>query len=149
MIDAVRLRTARSVDVPLLASMNQDLIAAEGGPSHLTLGELGVRMRAFLEHGYEAYLVEVNEDLAGYVLFRRDVDHLAVRQFYVASRRRRSGVGRSAVEWLRGHVWGETRVTLQVRQGNEAAERFWRALDFEATTLGLEWSPPSAGGSVR
>jgi GNAT superfamily N-acetyltransferase len=149
MIDAVRLRVARPVDVPILASMNQELIRAEGGPAHLTAGELTRRMAAFLEHGYEAYLVEVGEDLAGYALFRRDVDHVWVRQFYVASRRRRSGVGRSAVEWLREHAWGGARVSLQVRTGNDMARGFWRALGFVATADNLEWSPSSVAGSVR
>jgi ribosomal protein S18 acetylase RimI-like enzyme len=148
-IDAVRLRPARRVDVPILASMNQELIRAEGGPAHLTLGELTRRMGSFLEHGYEAYLVEVAEDLAGYALFRRDVDHVALRQFYVASRRRRSGVGRSAVEWLREHAWLGARVVLQVRTGNEAALGFWRALGFEGTAVNLEWSPASVGSTVR
>jgi ribosomal protein S18 acetylase RimI-like enzyme len=148
-IDAVRLRLARNVDVPILASMNQELIRAEGGPAHMTLGELTTRMRAFLEHGYEAHLVEVGEDLAGYALYRRDVDHVALRQFYVASRRRRSGVGRSAVAWLRDHAWQGARVVLQVRTGNEAALAFWQALGFEGTAVNLEWSPPSLGSTVR
>ena len=149
MIDAVRLKLARSVDVPILASMNQELIRAEGGPAHLTLGELTRRMSGFLDYGYEAHLIEVSEDLAGYALYRRDVDHVSVRQFYVASRRRRSGVGRMAVEWLREHAWQDTRVVLQVRTGNDAALGFWRALGFEGTAVNLEWSPPAVGSTVR
>jgi predicted acetyltransferase len=147
-IDAVRLTPARSVDVPILAAMNKDLIAAEGGPD-LGFSALAQRMASFLECGYQAYLIATGEDMVGYALFRRDVDHVWLRQFYVASRRRRSGVGRSAFEWLRANVWGETRVILQVRTGNDPAMRFWRALDFEQTATTLEWSAARLGTAVR
>jgi ribosomal protein S18 acetylase RimI-like enzyme len=148
-IDAVRIRPARDIDVPILASMNQDLIRAEGGPAHLSIGALTQRMGAFLANGYEAHLFEVGDDLIGYTLFRPDVDHVYLRQFYVASRRRRSGIGRAAVAWLRENLWGDRRLALQVRLGNEAGIAFWRALGFAETAVNLEWSPASGGATVR
>jgi ribosomal protein S18 acetylase RimI-like enzyme len=149
-IDAVRIRPARSVDVPILASMNHDLIRAEGGPAHLSLGQLTTRMAAFLEHGYAAYLVESGEDLVGYVLFRRDVDHVQLRQFYVTPRKRGAGVGRRVFAWLTEKVWSGERVILQVRSGNEPALRFWRALGFVDGATAMEWSPAlQAAGHVR
>jgi len=148
-IDAVRVRPARKVDVPILASMNEELIRAEGGPAHLSRGQLNARMGAFLDHGYEAYLVESGDDLIGYVLFRRDVDHVFVRQFYVAPGQRRAGVGRRVFAWMTDKVWPGERVVLQVRTGREPIVQFWESLGFEQSFTALEWSPEHDEGQVR
>jgi ribosomal protein S18 acetylase RimI-like enzyme len=147
--DAIRLRPARSIDVPILASMNRELIAAEGGPSHLGLGQLTARMASFLERGYEAYLVISGEDQVGYVLFRRDVDHVFIRQFYVASERRRAGVGRCIFGLLSDDVFPGERVVLQVRPGNERGLRFWEGLGFTQSGTALEWSEAGVAAQVR
>jgi len=149
MIDAVRVRPARKVDVPILASMNEELIRAEGGPATLSPGQLSARMNAFLEHGYEAHLVESGDDLIGYVLFRRDVDHVFVRQFYVAPGQRRAGVGRRVFAWMTEKVWPGERVLLQVRTGREQVTQFWESLGFERSFTAFEWSPQHDEGQVR
>ncbi len=148
-IDAVSIRPARKVDVPILASMNQDLVLAEGGSASLSAGALSTRMAAFLEQGYEAYLVESGDDLIGYVLFRRDVDHVFVRQFYIASGQRRSGIGRRVVAWMMEKVWPGERLVLQVRTGSEAVQRFWESFGFVVSYTAMEWSPPSEEAQVR
>ncbi len=148
-IDAIRVRPASKVDVPILAAMNRELITAEGGPSMLSAGQLTSRMAAFLEHGYEAHLVESGDDLIGYVLVRRDVDHVFVRQFYVAPGQRRGGVGRRVFAWLTEKVFPGQRVVLQVRTGNEPVVRFWESLGFEVSFTALEWSPQPDEAQVR
>jgi ribosomal protein S18 acetylase RimI-like enzyme len=148
-IDAISVRPARKVDVPILASMNEELIRSEGGPATLSPGQLSSRMAAFLDHGYEAHLVESGDDLIGYVLCRRDVDHVFIRQFYVAAGQRRSGVGRRVLAWMTEKVWPGERLVLQVRTGNDPSLRFWESFGFEVSYTGLEWSPASDEGQVR
>jgi ribosomal protein S18 acetylase RimI-like enzyme len=147
--DAIRIRPARTIDVPILASMNHDLILAEGGPSHLSRGQLTTRMASFLEHGHEAHLVVSGEDQIGYVLFRRDVDHVFIRQFYVASERRRAGIGRYVFRWLSDEVFPGERVVLHVRPGNERGLRFWTGLGFATSGTALEWSRQPGSAQVR
>ncbi len=148
-IDAVRVRPASKVDVPILAAMNRELIATEGGPASLTSGQLVTRMGAFLASGYEAHMIESGDDLIGYLLFRRDVDHVFVRQFYVAAGQRRAGVGRYAFRWLTEKLCPGERVVLQVRTGSEQVLRFWEALGFEVSFTALEWSPAPDDAQVR
>ena len=149
MIDVVHVRPARKVDVPILASMNEELIRAEWGPATLSIGQLTARMTTFLERGYEAHIIESGDDMIGYVLFRRDVDHVFVRHFYVSPGQRRSGVGRRAFEWMSEKVWSGERVVLQVRSGHDQALRFWEALGFRERFVALEWSPAFDDGQVR
>lgn len=149
MIDVVHVRPARKVDVPILASMNEDLIRAEWAPVSLSIGQITTRMHTFLERGYEAYMIESGDDMIGYVLFRRDVDHVFVRHFYVAPGQRRAGVGRRVFAWMNEKVWAGERVVLQVRAGNDQALRFWEALGFQERYIALDWSPDADGGPVR
>ena len=148
-IDAVRVRPARKVDVPILASMNEDLLRAEGGPATLSPGQLSTRMAAFLDNGYEAYLVESGDDLIGYVLFRRDVDHVFIRQFFVAPGQRRAGVGRRVMAWMIEKVWPGERLVLQVRTDSEPVRRFWESLGFGVSYTAMEWSPEREERQVR
>lgn len=129
--------------------MNEELIRAEGGPATLGVGQLTSRMAAFLDHGYEAHVVESGEDMIGYVLFRRDVDHVFVRHFYIAPGQRRAGVGRRVFEWMQQKVWSGERVVLQVRSGREPVLGFWEALGFVERYVALEWSPEVDEGQVR
>ncbi len=142
MIDAISVRPARKVDVPILASMNEELLRSEGGPSTLSTGALASRMTAFLDHGYEAHLVELGEDLIGYVLFRRDVDHVFIRQFYVASGQKPE-IERRVVNWMMEKVWPGERLVLRVRSASEPLRRFWQSFGFEPSYSALEWSPPT------
>jgi hypothetical protein len=141
-IDAISVRPARKADVPILASMHEELLRAEGGSPTLGADLLASRMAAYLEHGYEAHLVELGEDLIGYVLFRRDVDHVFIRHFHVALGQKPEIV-RRVVAWMMEKVWAGERLVLRVRSGSEPGQRFWESCGFEASYTALEWSPPT------
>jgi GNAT superfamily N-acetyltransferase len=86
--------------------------------------------------------------LIGYALFRHDAEHLYLRQFFVVPERRRHGVGRAAIDWLRRHAWrDERRLRLDVLVGNAAALAFWRAVGFQdyCLTLEMELHPDETG----
>jgi predicted acetyltransferase len=125
-------RDAAVGDAPVLAEMNRRLIEDEGHRNRMTLRELLDRMQAWLSSGeYEATLFEHDGRPVGYALFRREADHVYVRQFYVDREYRRRDVGRTAVKWLCANRWrGIPRVRLDVLVGNVAGSGFWKAVGF-------------------
>jgi ribosomal protein S18 acetylase RimI-like enzyme len=125
-------RDASPSDAPVLAEMNRRLIKDEGHRNRMTPAELHNRMQGWLSSGeYDAAIFEQDGAPAGYALFRREPDHVYVRQFYVDPEHRRRGVGQAAVEWLCANRWrGAPRVRLDVLVGNAAGRGFWKAVGF-------------------
>ena len=121
-------RPATPADAPTLAEMNGQLIRDEGHRNPMTVPQLADRMARWLAGPYDAVLFEDAGWAVGYALFRREPEHIYLRQFFVARDRRRQGIGRAALAWLREHVWGErARVRVEVLVGNAVGLAFWRA----------------------
>lgn len=140
----MRFRPATEHDAPLLAPLNKQLIEDEGHRNPTTVADLEERMRTWLAGGgYEAVIFDgerVGEELLGYALYRREPDHVYLRQFFVCREHRRRGVGRAAMRWLVEHPWaGVPRVRLDVLVGNEAAIAFYRATGFADYCLTMEF----------
>jgi GNAT superfamily N-acetyltransferase len=132
-------RRATVADAPLLASMNGQLIRDEGCRNRMTAPELEARMTGWLGGGdYEAVLFEEAGTALGYALFRREPEHVYLRQFFVRPDCRRRGVGRSAIGWLGRNAWHGSRVRIDVLVGNVAGLAFWRAVGFADYCLTLE-----------
>ena len=131
-------RSATVNDAPALAAMNWQLIRDEGHRNSMTVAELAVRMAGWLRGEYEAVLFEDSGQSAGYALYRRDPDHVYLRQFFVHQEFRRRGLGREAMAWLQQHRWGGRRVRVEVLVGNTAGIEFWRAIGFLEYCLTLE-----------
>jgi GNAT superfamily N-acetyltransferase len=135
----MQYRLANSDDAGLLAELNYALIHDEGHRNRMSIAELTSRMAEWLAGEYQAVVFEADGRPVGYALFRRDPEHIYLRQFFVAPEWRRRGVGRSAMEWLRQHAWGEgRRVRVDVLVGNSEGIAFWRAVGFEDYCLTLE-----------
>ncbi len=134
------VRKATSTDVSLLARLNQQLIVDEGHRNPMTLAELEQRMAGWIgDEGYEAVLLEPDRKTVGYALFRREPEHIYLRQFFVCRDFRRQGFGRQAIDWLLRHAWNDAlRVRLDVWIGNEEAISFWRAVGFRDYCLTME-----------
>jgi hypothetical protein len=81
----MRYRLAEECDVPLLAQMNKQLIRDEGHRNDMTLTALARRMKAWLEGGYQAVVIEPDSLPVGYALFRFEQDHVYLRQFFVSA----------------------------------------------------------------
>src|SRR5262245_29279755 len=105
-------RPATAADAPALAAMNWQLIRAGGHRNPMTVAELTARMAGWLGGEYEAVLFEEGGQPAGYALYRRDPEHVYLRQFFVCPESRRRGVGRAAIGWLWRHRWGGGRVRV-------------------------------------
>ena len=130
---------ATTADAPLLARMNHRLIRDEGHRNAMSLAELQTRIEGWLGGEYQAVLFADETGPAGYALFRRDDDHIYLRQFFVEPDRRRQGIGRSAITWLIENAWNQTpRIRLEVLVGNSTALGFWRALGFVDYCVTLE-----------
>jgi predicted acetyltransferase len=132
-----RLATKR--DCRLLAELNHQLIIDEGHPNQMTVPELEDRLRNWLEEAYEAALFEVGGQVAAYALYRTQAGEIYLRHFFVVRHRRRQGIGRQAMELLRGDIWPKgQRLTVSVLTHNEAGLKFWRAMGYRDYCLTME-----------
>ena len=132
-------RTATPTDAPLLASLNKQLIDDEGHRNPMSVEQLTERMRGWLEGDYRAAIFAVADDVVGYVLYRLENDHVYIRQFFIVRNRRRQGLGRAAMDWLRSQEWARTtRLRLDVLVGNQAGVAFWHSLGFSDYCLTME-----------
>lgn len=134
-------RTATPRDADVLARMNAQLIRDEGHRNPMSASELETRMRGWLESEYEAVLFEQEDEPVGYALYRKESDHIYLRQLFVVPGRRRSGIGRQAIVWLRENRWASAAcVRLDVLVGNETGRAFWRAVGFDDYCVTMEWN---------
>jgi GNAT superfamily N-acetyltransferase len=142
----MNFRFAAGTDAPLLATMNYSLIRDLGLPNYLTVGALEQRMENWLAGDYQAVLFEGEAGPAGYALFRSEPEYVYLRQFFVVREVRRHGIGRSALDWLKGNVWsGCERIRIDVLPENRAAIAFWHSVGFSDLTITMEATLPPAG----
>jgi predicted acetyltransferase len=138
-----RLATKR--DCRLLAELNHQLIIDEGHRNQMTVPELEGRMRDWLAEEYVAVLFEVENEVAAYALYRNQAGEIYLRHFFVVRHRRRQGIGRQAMELLRGRIWPQAqRLTVSVLTHNEAGLKFWRAMGYRDYCLTMEFPGPSS-----
>ncbi len=127
----VACRFGTQADVPLLAEMNERLIRDEGHRSGLTRESLGPRMSRWLGSDYTAVIFSIDDQPAGYALWRSEPEYIFLRQFYVEPEFRRMGVGESGARWLINNAWADSeRIRLDVLVGNSTAYKFWRSIGF-------------------
>jgi predicted acetyltransferase len=132
-------RRATLADAPYLAELNWQLIRDEGHRNPMTPAELRQRMRGWLEDEYEAVLFKMGQEVVAYALYRREDDHIYLRQFFVHRHYRRQGLGRRAIELLKSEIWPATRpIRVEVLVANQPAREFWQAVGFAAYSLVLE-----------
>lgn len=140
----ISFRIATIDDADEIAGMNQQLIRDEGHRNAMSIQELTDRMRDWLRGEYEAIMMVVGLNPIGYVLFRRERDHIYLRQFFVVPEQRRKGIGRSAIIWMRENAWADAaRIRLDVLVGNTSGLAFWRAIGFSDYCITLEAEQPS------
>jgi GNAT superfamily N-acetyltransferase len=139
----VEFRFAKVEDAETLGALNALLIRDEGHRNSMTVPQFVERMTEWLRSEYEAAVVEECGAIVGYALFRRDADHVYLRQIFVQTENRRRGIGRSLIQWLVRNAWQDApRVRIDVLVGNEAGLHFWRAIGFAEYCLTLEMELP-------
>jgi predicted acetyltransferase len=99
-------------------------------------------MGGWLQKEYQAFLFIADAVPVGYALFRKEKDHIYLRQFFIDRPYRRKGFGRKAMKLLFTRGWsGKRRVLLEVLIHNDVAIRFWRSVGFKDYSLTLEKGP--------
>ncbi len=137
MSDCFTLRLAQAGDAHAIAVMSRDHIESGLGwkydAARITR-EIQARERCLLVATESA---GARDPIRGFALmeFGDERAHLALLAVQPAHRRR--GIGRSLVEWLiqSALTAGISSVHLELRSGNQAAKRFYRAMDFSETVL--------------
>jgi len=139
---AMTFRFASAADCPRLAEWNHQLIRDEGHRNPMTVAQLEVRMRGWLKAEYRAVIFEENGGWLAYILYREEAKEIYLRQLFVRRDRRRTGIGRKAVEIIREKIWPkDKRLTLEVLVANGPALAFWRAMGYADYSLMLEIMP--------
>ncbi|MHB1342641.1 MAG: GNAT family N-acetyltransferase [Coriobacteriia bacterium] len=142
----MEFRFASVDDAPTLGRLNLDLIRAEGHRNPMTVAELEDRMHGWLEGEYEAAMCESDGALIGYALYRRESDHVYLRQLFVREEDRRRGIATALLQWLWSNAWPDVeRCRVEVLVGNSAGLAFWRAVGFSDYCVTLEVSSPQGG----
>jgi predicted acetyltransferase len=122
----MNFRCATLDDCALLAELNHPLIRDEGHRNKLTVPELKERMRGWLAAEFAALIFEKDGTVVAYALYREQPEEIYLRQLFVTRNRRRMGLGRGAVEILRGRIWpANKRLTVEVLVQNAPAIAFW------------------------
>ena len=139
-------RRATLNDCALLAELNHQLIRDEGHRNKMTVPELGQRMLDWLQSEYSAIVFEDGNETVAYALYREQAEEIYLRQLFVVRNRRRQGIGRQAMEILRGEIWPKQKhLTVEVLVKNTAAVQFWRAVGYQDYSLTLEILPVASG----
>jgi GNAT superfamily N-acetyltransferase len=146
---AIHFRLATPADADILGHLNAQLIQDEGHRNAMSVSELVERMRGWLAGEYEAVIAEECGVVVGYALFRREPDHVYLRQLFVQRDTRRRGMGRRIVQWLIGNVGRDAaRVRIEVLVGNEAARSFWKAIGFHEYCVTMELELPKRASDL-
>ena len=142
----MHFRFAKPEDAELLATLNAQLIRDEGHRNPMSVTELAERMLGWLRGGeYEAVLFEDAARITGYALFRREAEHVYLRQLLVRPEFRRRGIGREAISWLWHNAWQSApRLRIDVLVGNGDGQAFWRSVGFREYCLTMEMESPHA-----
>jgi GNAT superfamily N-acetyltransferase len=145
-METVRFRNAGAEDAGVLAPLNAQLIRDEGHRNSMTTSQLAERMAHWLRSEYRAVIFENSESVVGYALYRRDPEHIYLRQLFVKPEHRRRGIARSALNWLWRNSWAEApRLRIDVLVGNTGAAAFWRSVGFNDYCITMEMERPIDG----
>lgn len=145
------LRLAKRDDARLLAEMNQQLIEDEGSRNNMSLDELTTRMERWLDDGRQAVIVYREDEVVGYMLYYQHAeeyfpysDSIYVRQFFIARRYRRRGIGQEAFERIAAEFFPDDRsIMLDVLENNPEAKAFWLKLGFDVYNVTLRRATPT------
>ena len=122
------LRLARPAEATAIAGLSRDLIEY-GLPWRWTPMRVAASIRAA---EVNVLVARIHGKIAGFAIMRYGEDDAHLDLLAVAPPYRRSGVGRQLLEWLEkcAIVAGIISVALEVRVGNEGAQRFYERLGY-------------------
>ncbi|WP_173275202.1 N-acetyltransferase [Paenibacillus sp. NEAU-GSW1] len=125
----IQIEVCSKGDAELLAGLNKQLIEDEQHDNSMNIGQLKLRMEAFLESEYKAYLFKESSEIKGYALVNHSRDPLYIRQFFICRDSRGQGYGKLAFSRLMERL-GTSKADIEVLSGNERGCAFWKSLGF-------------------
>jgi ribosomal protein S18 acetylase RimI-like enzyme len=136
----MKFRKPTSADLPLLSLWNHHLIRDERHRNRMAPSQLKRRMAGWLKkRQYSGLIFEVGPAPVGYVLYRKEKDHIYLRQFFIDRKYRRKGLGQEAMKHLLRKIWPKDfQIRLDVLVDNRRARAFWHSLGFRDYCLGME-----------
>ena len=134
----VEFKKAGIEDVKILGIMNKRLIEDEGHSNPMNTDELTERMRNFISNEYTAYLIVIENGIAGYCLFRDDKEYIYIRQLYVEENKRKMGLGKACIQWLKSNLWINRKIRMDVLNKNKNGIEFWRKIGFQNYAITME-----------
>jgi len=147
------LRTVTDSDIEMLAKMNRQLIEDEGHRNPMTIPELEVRMRGWLQSGWNADLFvradpRAGDTVIGYALYQHRKDEffperriVYLRQFLIEREHRSQGLGRTALQQLFAtRFLSPCTVVVDVLTANVRGLSFWQTVGFQPYQMTLHAS---------
>ena len=132
------LRPAVAADAEAIGAMAAQLREDQGSEIQLPLRDLVGRAREQFAAGWEAVLFDVSGATVGYAFWENQPDGVFLHAFFTVRERRRTGLGRAAIEALWAGPWSGRRVRLTVLMQNPRGQAFWRALGFSDHSIQME-----------
>ncbi len=129
--DSVRLRLARQGDAEIIAGLSRDLIETGLGwswsPERVS--------RSLAEKNTVTLIAAERGRVVAFAIAFFGEEHVHLSLLAVRPSHQRQGIGRRMMEWLlkSARVAGTASIHLELRARNQAARRFYRALDFTET----------------
>ena len=131
--NAVMLRLAEARDAQAIALMSRDLVEAGLGWKY----DAPRVLRAIRERDTVVLAACERASMAGFAIMEFGDERAHLVLLAVQPGQRRGGVGRRLLEWLIGsaRTAGIGSVHLELRERNEAARAFYRAMGFSESVL--------------
>jgi ribosomal protein S18 acetylase RimI-like enzyme len=134
----IDFQKAEPIHSDILGKLNKKLIGDEGHSNPMKDDDLIDRMYNFLTNNYSAYFILTDSRVAGYCLFRDDIDYIYIRQLFVEKDKRNQGLGKACVRWLKDTHWTDRKIRIEVLSGNLDGIEFWRRIGFHDYCITME-----------
>jgi ribosomal protein S18 acetylase RimI-like enzyme len=132
------IRPVSRKDIDSLAILNKYLIEDENHPNPMNVNQLAERMSAWLSAEYRGFLVDKDDRIVAYCLYRDDGNYYYLRHLFVDRDCRRQGIATHLLDWVFANIWTDKKVRLDVLAHNKSALAFYKQYGFQIRVLSME-----------
>ncbi|KOP67391.1 hypothetical protein AMS62_20720 [Bacillus sp. FJAT-18019] len=143
------LKEANLDDVHMLTERNQELIREENSENPMTYSQLYNRMSGFLDNDWRAVFLIINDEIAGYALFRErengfdpNQKEIYLRQYLIRKNYRGRGWGREGIHLLMSNIFSpNATIHIDVLESNPGGRKFWESMGFKPYYINMRLTP--------